>query len=123
MRTGAFRRLGFAWLEVLVALALLALSVQFFPSLFKQLFRLADIRQWPTYLWIVINGIIILALTCIRFGPNLSNFSRRKLTAKSSFTDRKAAESSGKAFDNEFESRIRRDAEWRDRARKRLPWQ
>ncbi len=64
-------RTGFAWLELLLALASLALLFQLFPSLWIGTLWALDIRNWPRTVWFAANMMVVFTLVAIRFGPNL----------------------------------------------------
>ncbi len=58
---------GFAWLELLLALAMVALVLQLFPPLLV----LVDFRNWSRSTWFAMNMVVVLALLTFRFGPDL----------------------------------------------------
>ena len=62
---------GFAWLELLLVLAFLALVFQLFPSVWTGTVWALDIRNWPRTFWFAANGVALLALVAVRFGPDL----------------------------------------------------
>ena len=64
-------RTGFAWLELLLVLAILALFFQFFPSLWTGALWALDPRHWPRTVWFAANGAVLLVLVAIRFAPDL----------------------------------------------------
>ncbi len=64
-------RRGFAWLELLLVLAVLALLLQFFPSFFPHLVATLDVRMWSRGVWFGINMAVLLVLVAARFGPEL----------------------------------------------------
>jgi len=59
-------RSGFAWLELLLAIAILALVLQLFPSLAQAI----DARNWTRGVWFLVNGLVVIALVLIRFAPD-----------------------------------------------------
>jgi hypothetical protein len=72
-------RNGLAWLEILLAIAILALILQLFPNLGRAL----DVRNWTRGVWFLVNGLVVIALILIRFAPDqvLEWQSRRGRTA------------------------------------------
>jgi hypothetical protein len=71
-------RAGFAWLELLLVLALLALVLQLLPSLRTAALWLLDFRNWPRTLWFAATWIVLLVLVGIRFGPGMYGDWRRR---------------------------------------------
>ncbi len=59
-------RHGFAWLELLLALAAVALVFQLFPSLLS----LIDPRNWTRVAWFAANVAVVFVLVGVRFGPD-----------------------------------------------------
>jgi len=64
-------RSGFAWLELLLALAAMALLFQLFPSLWVGTVWTLDIRNWPRTVWFAGNLVVVFVLVAVRFGPDL----------------------------------------------------
>ena len=64
-------RAGFAWPELLLALALVALVLQLFPSLWFGILWALDVRNWPRTVWFAANWVVVFTLVAIRFGPDL----------------------------------------------------
>jgi len=64
-------RLGVAWLELLLALAVVALLFQLFPQLRQIALWVIDVRNWPRTMWFVANLIVVIVLLAVRFGPGL----------------------------------------------------
>jgi hypothetical protein len=117
------RRLGAAWLESLLVVAFLALLFQVFPSLWTLLWSAIDIRQWSRTTWMAMNVVVVLLLFGVRFRPNVVAIMReRQKRLASRLNDRNAVGAASSA-DDDYEARLRRDAEWAKRAQKRLPWQ
>ncbi len=54
---------GFGLLELILALAVLALISQLWPPIL-------DVRQWSRATWFILNLVIVLALVVARFGPD-----------------------------------------------------
>lgn len=113
---------GFAFLEVLFVLAIVALLFQAHPSLWFRLIAELDVRNWSRAAWIRLNIGVIVALIGFRYRPVL----RIPLlvvvaTMRSSPT---AVDISNQVGDDKSdrEARTRRDTEWRERARRRLPF-
>lgn len=66
------------WLELLLALAVVALVFQLFPGLYHYLLSWVDVRQWSRSNWLVMNVLIVLALVGIRYGPELMDSWRER---------------------------------------------
>jgi hypothetical protein len=64
-------RLGFTWLELLLALAAIALVLQLWPSLGRALWRALDIRDWSSKTWMILNAFVLMGLISARFVPHL----------------------------------------------------
>lgn len=71
-------RRGFAWLELLLALTLLALLFRFFPSLLPDVLATLDVRNWSRSVWMTLNVGVVLVLFGIQFGPELCADWRRR---------------------------------------------
>jgi hypothetical protein len=69
-------RFGVAWLELLCALAVLILIFQLFPSIGTATIWGLDVRNWPRSRWFEANGLVLLVLLAVRFGPGVRS-SRR----------------------------------------------
>jgi hypothetical protein len=114
-------RRGFAWLEWLLLLAVLALLVQLFPAMWDALRRALDVRGWSRDVWVLLNVLVLVALVAIRFRHEVTTCLRKAV-----FSVRRRGsngQASGSApTDPDYEARTRRDAEWRERAKKRLPF-
>lgn len=117
------RRAGAAWLEVLLVIAFLALLFQVFPSPWKLLWQSFDVREWSRTTWMVLNVVVLVALFGVRFIPETLATLRERRQRLSSRRKERFAETLTSAADEDFEARRRRDAEWAQRAKKRLPWQ
>ena len=113
---------GFAWLEVLLVLALVAVLFQMFPALWLAVVWSVDVRNWSRDAWIGLNVAAVLVLFAIRFRTEL------KQTLVAVRSSRHRSRSTARTFEREtandadYDARRRRDAEWRERARKRLPF-
>jgi len=70
-RTAAQARSGFAWLELLLGLAAVALFFQFFPSILSKLLWVVDLRNWSQLTFFLVNIGVVLVLVSVRFGPGL----------------------------------------------------
>jgi hypothetical protein len=128
MRNQKWSRAAFAWLELLLAIAILALLIQLLPTLWPIARRILDVRHWSRRGWIVANIIVVLALVGVRFGPELRSGFReahKRIAAQAGRWRRRGATAGTHQSDQDadYEARARRDAEWRKRAKKRLPWQ
>lgn len=71
MRVVTGKQVGFGRLEVLLVLALLALSFQLFPSLWFTAVWAADVRNWSRAVWMTLNIAVVVCLFGFRFGPEL----------------------------------------------------
>jgi hypothetical protein len=112
---------GFAYLELLLVVALLALICQAFPGLFFRFCVGMDFRNWSRAVWIAINIGTILILFTIRYCLEL----RAALVSicSTSMTPRQTAENTQHLNSvDEQNARTKRDAEWCERARNRLPF-
>lgn len=102
-------------------LAVLGLLVQLFPALWDTLRRALDVRGWSRGAWVWFNVLVLVALVAIRFLHEVTTCLRKAV-----FSVRRRqsdAQASGSATsDLDYEARARRDAEWRERAKKRLPF-
>lgn len=116
------RRNGAAWLEILLVLAFLALLFQVFPSLWKLLWHALDVRLWSSAAWMALNIAVLVALFGVRFGPGAIAGLRERRKRLTSRRKERFAETVTSAVDEDLEARRRRDAEWVQRAKKRLPW-
>lgn len=115
----AHRRAGIAWLELLLVLAFLALLFQVFPSLWFAL----DFRTWSRTTWFTLNLFVLFGLFGIRFGPDLySEWRERRKRLAIKQQQQTMAHADGVHDDPDYEARVRRDADWRERAKRRLPW-
>lgn len=116
-------RAGVAWLEILLVLAFLVLLFQVFPSFWKLLWQAFDVREWSRMAWIALNVVVLVALFGVRFIPEALTHLRERRQRLSSRRKERFAETATSAVDEDLEARRRRDAEWAQRAKKRLPWQ
>jgi hypothetical protein len=111
------RRAGTAHLEVFLALSIIVLLLQLFPNAIATILSAADLRNWSREALIIGNIGILLGLFSVRFASEfkggMANFRKRLVRAAS--VAKEAPE------DPEYEARKQRDAEWRQRAKKRLP--
>jgi len=74
-RTAGQPRSGFAWLELLLAIAALSLLFQLSPSLRSAV----NVSNWSQLTWFIFNVVVVLILIGIRVGPDLwSDFSERR---------------------------------------------
>lgn len=71
-------RSGFAWLELLLALAAVVLLMQMWPAFGSQVLWVLDVRNWPSSVKIIANLLFILVLVGIRIGPELLNQWRER---------------------------------------------
>jgi hypothetical protein len=126
MRVREQRRAGYAWPELLLALAIVALVLQLYPSLWFRALWALDVRNWSQAAWLYFNIAIIFVLVGMRFGPELmADLRRQKWAALKRLGARRArtgGNSSTSDDDAGYSARVRRDAEWCERAKRRLPW-
>lgn len=64
-------RCGIAWLEILFALAILALLSQLITWSSPRAVSMLDVRHWSRMAWFAFNAAIVIVLLVIRFGPSL----------------------------------------------------
>lgn len=78
------RRAGFAWLEVLLALAFIALLFQVFPALWLGTLDVVDVRNWSRTTWFVLNVAGVVGLLVYKSWPDMREAwnDRRKRIAK-----------------------------------------
>ncbi len=76
-----------------------------------------DFRRWPRPVWLILNVAFILAMLGIRFRSELWRVLRTSVGVRRSMT---ALQDDGPS-DAEYEERRKRDKEWAERAKKRLP--
>lgn len=112
-------RAGSAWLELLLAIAAFMLALQFSPTLRSWLVAVVDVRQWSRTSWFVANIAGVVALAAIRFGPDAAPAVRRLARKLLSL---KRPSTGYVVTTEEYEERRKRDAEWRERAKKRHPF-
>lgn len=69
-----------AWLEILLALAAIALAFQLIPSLGSMATYAIDVRNWSRTVWFSVNSAIVLSLLAFRFVPDLlADWQQRQL--------------------------------------------
>jgi hypothetical protein len=113
---------GFVWLELLLALGLVALLFQLVPSLWWAFLSVIDMRNWSSGVWIGLNVAIVMVLSGIRYWDDLKPAFKGIMTpTRDTKSTRRRRENFG-SVDADYEARARRDAEWRERARNRLPF-
>jgi hypothetical protein len=121
---------NFQPLTWLLALALLALNLQMMPHPARTLGALVsmlDVRQWSQSTWFLATVTAVAVLTHIRFGHEWKlAWVRRRATASSrrAGTKRRKASDPQKTDETaaDYEARLQRDREWRERAKKRMPF-
>jgi hypothetical protein len=112
---------GFALLELLLLVALLMIICQAFPDILFKLCAAMSFRNWSRGAWIALNVGTLLTLFAIRF--HLRPRSGQMAIRSALMTSRQAPEHSQQVgAGDERNARIERDTEWRERARKRLPF-
>lgn len=60
-------RYGYAWLELLLALAIGALLLQLFPRAASAF----DVRLWSQQAWFAVNAVVLATLLVFRFLPDI----------------------------------------------------
>lgn len=115
------RRRGFAALEISLVLAIVLLVLLLYPNSLTKFTAALDARHWSRGDWILVNACAVFALIAIRFRREIRAFRsggvlrlmRPRLNPRiSQVTDK----------ETDYEARCERDAEWRERARRRLPF-
>jgi hypothetical protein len=71
-------RYGFGYLELFLFLAVFALILQLFPSLWFSTLWWVDIRNWPRAVWFFATWMLLLMLLAIRCGPDLYDDWRQR---------------------------------------------
>jgi hypothetical protein len=59
---------GFAWLELLLVLAVVALLLQLFPSLWTAVLWTLDVRNWSRTVWFAETWVVLGMLVGVRLG-------------------------------------------------------
>ena len=99
---------GFAWLEILLAISIMAVILQLFPSVA----RVLDARNWTRGGWIFVNCFLVIALVFLRFAPDQVLEWRgrrdRRLCEKAGLKRRQAARDHREALQRIRQSRKRR---------------
>lgn len=111
------------WLEIFLAVAALALAVQIYPRGVKVFLRALDVSRWGATERIAANVILVALLIGVRFKSEITSSTRRlysKFISKRLRRGSTGAANSGR--DEDYQERYKRDAEWRERARKRMPF-
>ena len=73
----AGRRRGLHVLELLLAVAILALILQLLPwQRWPSALSLADVRQWSSRTWFCANAILFFSMFVIRFSPQLKTMAK-----------------------------------------------
>ncbi|TWU00437.1 hypothetical protein Pla108_13880 [Botrimarina colliarenosi] len=65
-------RLGFAWLELLLALAIVSLLLQLFNVSATRLYTAMDMRTWSGGVWFLAFALVFVVLCGVRFGPEVA---------------------------------------------------
>jgi hypothetical protein len=113
-----------AKLEVILAIAIVLLVAQVFPgyarALLDDLWGALDFRVWSTSERIVANLAVVVALLLSRYLPEtLRNWHERRIRRQRNVA---AKQLSGSPADEDYEERVKRDAEWAARAKRRKPF-
>jgi hypothetical protein len=80
---------GFAWAELGLALAVIALVFQLVPSLWTGTLRAFNIANWSRIVWFAANCLVLFALIAIRFGPDLYTDWKKRRQRLSAARERK----------------------------------
>lgn len=111
------------WLEALLVAAVVVLFFQLFPSVWWSLLRGLDPRGWSRATWFTLNLLILLVLFGIKLGPGLvEDFRQQRATKRTKQRAKGPGANASALADDDYQARLRRDAEWRERAQKRHPW-
>src|SRR5690606_41305114 len=110
----------YARLEVLLVLAIIMFLLQAFPSLWKMLVSAIDVRAWSRAEWLGANIVMLVGLIGVRFRKEFKSMGRR--SAQRNLPRSCASKGRGASNDIDYAARVQRDAEWRERAKKRLPF-
>jgi len=117
----SLRSVRFVGLEVLLLLACAALILQLIPSLVWHLARALDPRYWSRPQWVGLNTAVVIFLISHRFRTEL--IARWRIIKASIVHFRAGSGNRGsEESQSDCEKRARRDAEWRERAKNRLPF-
>lgn len=101
---------------------MLLLLLQLFPVSYRILFRAIDVRHWSRAQWLAGNTLLIVALVSMRFWPALiETWHNQKRSAAKNGKGKSQTTALG-ANEESYDARLLRDVEWRERAKKRLPW-
>ena len=83
-------RSGFALLELLLVVAIVALILQLFPSLWGAL----DVRTWSRATWVVLNLVVLAGLVVVRHAEpiirSIYDFARYRAANKTKATQEKS---------------------------------
>lgn len=125
---------GLQPLTWLLAFALLALNLQMMShpartlqSFAGALLSLLDFRQWSQFAWLLITVVGVAVLTFTRFGHEWKTaWARRRVKTASRRADARSRKARDPQTTEEtaadYEARIQRDREWRERAKNRMPF-
>ena len=111
---------GWVRIEPLLAVAVVALLCQVFPSLWASFVSAVDVRGWSRADWLSANVVVLAGLVGLRFRAEFAAIGRR--LARRNHERGQAMKPPGTESTLDYEARRRRDAEWRERAKKRLPF-
>jgi hypothetical protein len=114
------KRQGSVRFEFLLALMLLVLLLQLSQTLRSWLLSVIDLRHWSRTSWFIANLVMVVVLVAIRFGPEALFLLRQ--SANRLRRNRTVSAQSNTDSNGDYEQRKKRDAEWRRRAKKRLPF-
>ena len=93
-RSSCQRRSGFAWLELLLAIAVLALLLQLIAAIVFPLAKIFDVRNWPSWGWFAFFAVLCTSLLTIKVGPDVVRDVQENLANRR--RDRRAHEQSEK---------------------------
>jgi len=105
--------------EMLLAMSLVTLALQLLPGLWQRVCLAMDVTQWSRTTWFVVNIAAVIALVAVRFSGNVY----RALAAAIPRRKARLAYPDEGAHASDYQERYQRDKEWRDRAKRRRPFQ
>jgi len=90
MRLRRHHRNGIAWLETLLAIAILALLFQLIPRLGSGAAMLLDVRYWSRSTWFLLNLFVVLTMIAVRFGPDAGHAWQERQSQRRATAEKKA---------------------------------
>ncbi len=95
-------------METLLGLAVLALLLQLFPSVGREVLAALDPRNWPRTVWFAANVVVLLVLVAVRFGPQLAADWRKQQHGIGDEKARQEKQQQRKALERMQEAKRRR---------------